>query len=265
MFAFVVVSARPGRTLPDHLEASLDLIEQRDLLFPPTHRLRWRSADGRVLVAAWEPPDQLGIGRRWDERPSGVTLLGGLTWLDQQPWTNDRPLLAQFADALAARPIDQRVDDLSGEFAVVSLGPDGRGTVTADPLGMSMLVRGTGDDLVVASNLPAAAARLLVRPGQQPSRDAEAAAWLVYGSYLQENRTGFTGVSRVPEGAHLVNASDRALDVVVRDRSPWWDGVRASDRDVDEVLSTAADALARNEVLSASMPHGNAASAYTNL
>ncbi len=254
MFAFVVASARPGRVLPDHLDATLDLIEQRDLLFPPAHRLRWRSDDGRVLVAAWEPPDQLGIGRRWEERPSGVTLLGGLTWLDQQPWTNDRPLLAQFADALAVRPIDQRVDDLSGEFTVVSLGSDGSGTVTADALGMSMLVRGAGDGLVVASNLPAAAARLLVRPGQQPPRDVEAAAWLVYGSYLQENRTGFTGVSRVPEGAHLVIAPDRALEVVVRDRWPWWDGVRASDQDVDEVVSSAADALARNVVLAASMP-----------
>ena len=254
MFAFAVVAAQPGRILPDHLDATLDLIEHRDLLFPPAHRLRWRSADGRVLVAAWEPPDQLGIGRRWDERPNGVTLLGGLTWLDQQPWANDRPLLAQFADALAIRPIDQRVDDLSGEFTVVSLGSDGSGTVTADALGMSMLVRGAGDGLVVASNLPAAAARLLVRPGQQPPRDVEAAAWLVYGSYLQENRTGFTGVSRVPEGAHLVIAPDRALEVVVRDRWPWWDGVRASDQDVDEVVSSAADALARNVVLAASMP-----------
>lgn len=254
MFTFVVASARPGRDLPGHLDEALDLIEQRDLPFTPAHRLRWRSADGRVLVAAWEPPDQLGTGRRWEVRPSGVTLLGGLTWLDGQPWSREVPFVAQLADALTTRPIEQRVDDLCGEFTVVSLGPDGTGTVTADPLGMSMLVRGSGDDLVVASNLPAGAARLLVRPGLRPPRDPDAAAWLVYGSYLQENRTGFTCVSRVPEGAHLVTGPDRPLDVVVRNRWPWWDGVRAADADVGEVVSSAAAHLTRNLVLAASLP-----------
>lgn len=254
MFAFAVLAAKPGRRLPDHLDDTLRVVEDDDVPFPIARRLRWRAEGGRVMLVAWQSADQLGIGDRWEVRPTGVTVLDGLTWVDGRPWGGRASWASQFADVLAARPLPALAPTLPGVFAAASLDARGHGTVSVDPLGMGILVRAEGDDLVVASGLPAVAARLVTSPGTEPARDLDAAAWLVYCSYVQEDRTGFAAVRRVPEGAHLVVDEGRALEVVTDDPTPWWSGEVVHDQGVADVVAATTELLGTTVELAAGAP-----------
>lgn len=245
MYAFAVVAAKPGHRCPP---AAFDLLHDEspaDLPFPfrGNEHVHWHDDANQVQFAAWQDNDRLGIGLRWDVRPEGVTSFGGLTWHRATPWASDRAWAAQLAQCLGAGDLTDVVRDFDGAYSIVSLAADGTGGVMVDPLGMTPLYRAETDDIVVASNHAALAARLVARPGRAPTRDTDGVGWLIYGSTLQEGRTGFAGVHRVPEGALLQVGPDRPLAIHTWDPVPWWPGPPLDDADVPAAVDRVADTV----------------------
>lgn len=232
MHTFVVVAAKPGRAVPPPLVDLLRRDAPPECPFVPAHHVAWSDDAGATWFAGWQAPDQLGIGRRWEVRPAGVTAYGGFLWHGGRPWSNDRSWAAQIADLFAETPLHELAPRLDGVFAAFSIDHRGVGCVAADPLGMTHLYRGETDEVVVVSNRSAVAARLLAGPHREPARDPEGAAWLIYHGTMQQGRTGYQGVHLVPAGATLVRTPDRPFEVDRWSRTPWWgvDPIPAGDR-----------------------------------
>ena len=254
MLTFAVAAARPGRQIPSWTAALFADPAPACLAFTPhTHR-QWSSTDGRTIVAAWQDEDRLGIGPRWEVRPNGITAVAGMTWHRATPWASTGSWASQLADLFEQRPLNEIAPELDGLFAALSLGADGTGTVTADPLGLTSLYRAEGGDVVVASNRALVAAQAITPPGRQAERDAEALGWIVYSGGIAEGRTGFTDVRRVPEGSILTNAPNRPLEVVTYDTRPWWAGPPVGSEDVDATIAQVGAAISERVVLAAGLP-----------
>jgi hypothetical protein len=238
-----IVAARPGREIPSWMVELLGQPEPDLLAYRPSAHVSWATPDGRVRVAAWQDADRLGIGRRWEVRPSGFTAFGGMPWYRATAWESTSTWAAQLADLFERVPLCDALPHLDGRFAAVSVAVDGTGAVSADPLGLTALYRGEGDEVVVASTRAAVVARLVTPPGQQPERDRRAMAWLVLGGSLHEDRTGFERVRRVPEGTLLELAPDRPLEAVTWDRRPWWTGPPVAPADRFDLIEGAGEQI----------------------
>ncbi|NLV54237.1 MAG: hypothetical protein GXY13_01350 [Acidimicrobiales bacterium] len=244
MHTFAVVAARPGRRVPDHVEAALRGATHRDVTFAPTDHLHWRSDDGDVQVAGWSVgAEHLGMRSYWHRTPSGgLAAFAGHPWIDRAPWTTDRGWAEQIADRTSVATIDDVAPRIGGHAAVVVAEADGRAAVTADPLGFHVLYRGRNDDVEVVSNRAAVTARLLARPGVEPPRDVEAAVLLAYASSVQHGRSPFRGVTVVDPATvvHLApgrDATDRAWSA-----QPWR-STELDGHDPEALYPVAIDAL----------------------
>lgn len=254
MLTFAVVTAGPGRPLPPWVGTLVDDPAPPQLTFRPAAHVSWASDDGRVRVAAWQDADRLGIGRRWDVRPEGITAFAGFLWHRATPWSGSVPWAAQLADLLTQTPLADAAPDIDGSYAALSVSGSGNGAVTSDPLGSTSLYRAERDGVVAASNRASVAARLVTPPGLEPARDPEAMAWLILSGAVQSGRTGFESVRRVPEGSYLALGPGRALDVVTWDPRPWWAGPPASPDDHAALITEAADAIEAQLRIHAALP-----------
>lgn len=244
MHTFVVVCARPGRSLPPWLVAALDEAAPAELTFRPDEHVHWRDRPGTLHFAGWQAgAEHLGVGSRWHVDHRGVTAFTGHTWLDTTPWATGRSWAEQLADRVATDGVPAIARRLDGVFNLVSLAPTGEGWVTGDPLGIGLTYHGRSDDAVVWSNRAALVARLITSPGRSPARDVEGALILAYANNLQTERTTFVGVSPLPRASMVRVAPRVEPDTRQWSPLPWIDPGLAGIPESPELFAPAVDHL----------------------
>lgn len=254
MHSYVVVSAKPGRTIPAHLVALLTDPSPEELPFAPEHHLTWQDRSSRLRVAGWQADTaHLGLGSHWEVRPSGLTAFSGHVWCRARSWDAGTSWGSQLADVLARLPLQAVATELDGVYTALSLDADGRGCITADPLGIAMLYRAETADVVVVANRAALAARAVTAPGATPSRDVEAAAGMAYAGHLPGDRTGFTAVRVLPAASRVLLHPERHPRVQTWSEMPWVDDPVGS-RPVADAVEEATEHLRALVHLYAAVP-----------
>jgi hypothetical protein len=234
--SFAVVVAKQQRQVPAHVREVLRAAESSDLWFVPDDHVCWHDDAERTWFGGWQAGAAgLGVGSRWEVRPDGLTAFSGHLWHHAAGWQASATWASQLADLFNRAPLDSIGPGLDGVFAAVSLQADGRGTITADPLGIAVLYQAESDDVTVISNRAALAARLITPEGRHPDRDVEGAGWMVYAGVLQDARTTFTGVTAVPQASFVRLRPGAAPSIDTWSATPWHDG---------HTLGTIDDALA---------------------
>lgn len=234
MHTWAVVVATTGEVPPSVLE-QLDRSAPSELTFPPSLHHRWSSADGRVHAAGWSHVSASEIGSYWEDRGSTLTAFSGRLWRDQTTWNRGRAWAAQLADVVAAGDIDREAERYTGMFTMLHLRADGRGWVTADPLGVAMVYRAERDGCSVITNQAALAASLVTLRRRRPPRDLEGAAHFAFAGSYHDEHTGFDAVRVVPQATVVHLATGTVPRAVTWSATPW----RSNDREVD--LATAVD------------------------
>lgn len=221
--AFLVLAARPGRSLEDWQLALARSSRPPGLHFEPAQHAVWSDDAGRLTVGFW----QGGIGSPPGERcerwatPARrfVASTGHLRW-SGRPWAPE----AQWAELLDARlrtvTLADVVRELRGVFTVLELGSDGTGAVASDPLGMSFVFEAATAASVVLSSRAELCARAITAPPARPARDGVAACWPAYSRHWIGLRTGFEGVRLLAPGTLTRFDPDRGA-VHETDAQPW--------------------------------------------
>lgn len=201
--AFVVVVARPGRSIPDHVARFLDE-RQAPLPFRSKADHRWRSTDGRTVVGCWQEGSKTEDGGyRWQANGAGIAVSAGAVRASGRPWGGESTWTSAVVDALSVRSAEGAVDHLRGLFTAAVVEPGGRGVVVNDPLAFSFLFHATSDDLIVVASHPALAAHAIAAPGARPARDALAVAGLAHTHDRVGAVTGYAGVTALPPGTYV--------------------------------------------------------------
>lgn len=226
MHTFAVVTVRRGRSIPDHVLRVLASPDCADITFSPEDHVHWRSDEGSVHFAGWQAGHQhLGIDSHWHQNLRTLTAFSGHPWLDAEPWTPGGSWASQLAIVLAdpANDLTSVSKRLDGVFTLVHLDADGRGGVTSDPFGVGIIYKGCNDTMDVFSNRAALVARMISPHGVEPRRDVEGALSLVYTNTQLTERTGFSGVTAIPQASTVQLAPGREPQVRTWSTTPWID------------------------------------------
>ncbi|MBX3313573.1 MAG: hypothetical protein KF906_04555 [Actinobacteria bacterium] len=253
MHSWLIVVAKPGRTVPPHVVELLDDPQPHDLFFPPAAHDRWSSDDGRVQAAGWSVGAwSLRIGSYWDRRPDAATGFSGHVWVGTSAWSERSTWAEQLGDRYRTRPIDEDVERLHGVFTLFHLRADGSGWITADPNGSAMVSRAETDDVVVFGNRVALVSAVTTPPGGQAARDVEAMLMMGAAGALLEDRTGFEAVRLIPS-ASIVRLRPHEEPVVHQwSRRHWYD--EAACADPEAAVQAAIEGLRERARLIASLP-----------
>jgi hypothetical protein len=230
MHSFVVVASKPeGRITPDAL-AFLRHPDVAELGFVPDDHIFWTDAPQRVAFAGWQARSPIGqIGSYWHTDELGLTAFTGRMWPKGGMWKRGPDWAEQLATYWRACSLVGSGQPLGGVYAAVSITKGGTGAIVTDPLSVSIVYTAETDDFVAYSTSAHVAARTLTAAGQEPERDALAAAWLPFLGWIVGDRTGFTSTRVLPMGSYVEIGPAFGSRVRFSDSTPW-----ASDLPPDE-------------------------------
>jgi hypothetical protein len=209
MLTFAVAA---GPVIPAPVRSALEDACPPDLPFRAVRHLLWSNPSGTVVFAGWQDAVDLGMGDRWHRSDEGLTAFTGHVWPRTGVWPS-----GQWAACLADHLGTRSVEDLLGVFTAISLDADGKGIVTSDSLGTSLMYRAQVNDVSVVSSRARLVARICA--GGKPSRDPLGAGWLPYCGFPMGSRTGYAGVRVVPVG---VRVEVSPAGIQLRSATPSW-------------------------------------------
>ena len=222
MHSYLVVAAKPGRSIPPHVLALLDAPCPAELAFVPDGHLRWTDDSGRLAYGGWQNLTHLDhLGSHWHVTEHGLTAFSGHLWPHGGMWAGDRSWAEQLGERWRSDPPVRGGQPYDGVFSMVRLARDGTGEIVTDPLAIAMLYRAESNDLVAFATRPGLAAGAVTAPGREPARDALAVGWLIYDGNLCGDRTGFSQVRALPIGSYAELHPRFGSRVRVADPTPW--------------------------------------------
>ena len=245
MHSFVLIARKAGGTVAPHVHEFLSRADTPELHFEPESHIRWSDTAGAVHFAGWQAgTDLFEMGSHWKVDDFGLTAFAGRPLPSEGSWGTDDSWAAQLASRFRRRPLAQSLEDLRGGWSAVSVGSDGRGCITSDPLGFEILYLAETSDFTAISNRAPLAARLITQAGHDPLRDPLGVGWLVHSGYLIGDATGFEGVRAIAAGRWV--QLDPATGATVRTWSedPWFFGDTGHTDDVDELIVLVRDDIA---------------------
>jgi hypothetical protein len=236
--AFLLIAAKPGRSLPP---PASDLVRRRTpigLPFEARAHLAWQDGAGGLALGCWHSAaPSLDVTPPWHVDDHGVAMCAGLVWWRGRPWIPGGDWARDLAARQRSGSLTDRLDDLRGVFAAVALGIDGSGIVLNDALGFRCLYYGETDDLVAVSSRAALTALALAPENTRPVRDAVSVGWLAYSGYTVGSGTGFEGVRVLPAGTHIELRPGE--EPRTRTRAPWAPPAAWRDLQRDELVGEA--------------------------
>jgi hypothetical protein len=204
VLAYVVLVAKPRRTIPAWASGFASAPDVPELAFVPTAHHSWSSAGGHVRFGGWQRPDDVvALGSHWHVDQNGLTAFSGRTWPHGSMWRDGESWSAQLAHRWCELTPVLGGQPLGGIFTAVSLRSDGTGTLATDPLSIGMLYRADHTDFIAYSSNCHLAARAATPPDRAPERDPMTAAWLPFMADVVGDRTGFTNTMIVPAGSFV--------------------------------------------------------------
>lgn len=240
--AFVVVAAKPGRTLGEHHFA----LARRErpsppLYFEPRHHEAWCDDAGTLVMGAWQRSITEHDPAQWCRTLDGIAMYTG--WPRPQSAASSRTGRAQVLAALDPARLAREAENLQGLFLAVVLGRDGTGSVVADPMGLRFMYVGENDEVFVVSSQASLAATALAPASSRPPKDARGVCRLAHFGHHVGDRSGYQGVTVAPPGA-VVRLGPGRVGVLRRARPPWLeiDHLRAVPS--AELIDTAREAMA---------------------
>jgi hypothetical protein len=243
--AFLLMAAHPGQRPSPRQLALAARADAADLGFRADHHVYWSSADGGIVVGAWERRGDAAAGSRVHVDGSGVALVVGTLRRRGRPWQGEGGWAEELAAAARSKPLGVLASDLEGVFTVVMAAPDGTATVLGDPLGHRCTYIAETDDVVIVSSRAALAAAAATSAGT-PRLDVWSACWPAFAGFFVGDRTGFEGVRLLGPGRR-VELRPGAVPVIV-DGAIAWSSAEVprglpTDDVVEQVRAELADAL----------------------
>jgi hypothetical protein len=224
VLTFAVVASRSGRPLdPSKLE-EFDTRAAGQLPFPTDQHLTWTNDSGTVWFTGWQAPGRGGahLEARWHLDGDGVTAFAGRVWPRRDGWRGTLPVALQLAHHLRRQPLVSHSDELAGVYAVASLSSGGTSSIATDPVSTALMyVARTTDVVILSTRASVAAAILAAVTGAAPRRDLWGVGWLAYAGFPMGLRTGFEGVSLVPDGSLVEIDRTGAVELQRSTRAPW--------------------------------------------
>lgn len=237
MHSFVVVSSKPGRSIPQHVVDHLGRSDSPDLLFVPSDHLFWTDDARRVAFAGWQTVTAIGeVGSHWHTDERGLTAFAGRMWPRGDMWRRGPSWAEQLASHWRTHPMVDTQQPLGGIHAAVSITRSGSGTIVTDPLSVAMIYRAETDDVVVFSTSVRLAAHVAAAPGTEPERDAAGVAWLPLLGWTVGERTGFTSTRVLPLGAYVEIGPAFGSRVRFADATPWASDLPANEAELVELV-----------------------------
>lgn len=218
MQRFVVIASRGASAIDQRTFGLLADPAPAGLPFDPEEHVHWRSSNGLVHVASWSA-DEL-VPPTADTVEGGIVALGGLP-IVTQPSDAARFLRSEDVPRQLAS-LEALTKQLDGPYAIVAIGPDGRGSAVNDPFGLHPLYLGEfGASGVLGNDAALVAAVLESLSGRAPEPDEDAVAWLLLNGQMFGDDTPYRGVRRLPFGDAAQFEPDRGLTVVPWHEPPW--------------------------------------------
>jgi len=195
----ITIGGHPPAEVREYLAGSAS----GELSYVPSGRFGWRSRDDQVNAAGW-----------WTGAPdhaidnTGLTMWGGNIRIAGSPGAAAAPALRR---AIHRDSEDPRLL-LRDAYAALTVDADGNGLAFADELSQHPLfVAEPASGITIIGNRPSLVAEIDARwRGTTPTRSIEAAEWMAFAGYIVGDCSGFSGVSRLPQGSLVRIESGRA-------------------------------------------------------
>jgi asparagine synthetase B (glutamine-hydrolysing) len=215
---FVVVASGGTPTIDERTIRLLRDPTAAALPFDPHEHVHWRSGNGLVHVASWSAHELFPAATRTVD--GGIVVVGGLPIVTQP--TDEIAFLRPEEVARHRASLDGLTARLDGPYALVALGPEGRGTAVNDPFGLHPLYLGEfGPSTVLANDAAIVAAVLASLSGRAPEPDEDAVSWILLNGQMFGDETPYRSVRRLPFGSGAAVGPDGEMTVVPVHEPPW--------------------------------------------
>lgn len=248
--AFVVIVGQEGAPVPPDVRDRLSSpAASATLAFEVGASVSWFDDDATTLVAAWaERVPGVRADWAWSTGERALSVVAGplrrigQTWLPPERW-------ADLLRSIARRGCPDGLDTLTGEYAGVVVGTDGRGVAVTDAFANRALYVGHGASFdVVGSNARLVAATMSTNVAAAPL-DPLGVCGLAYTKHRIGERTGYESVRSVPIGTFLEIAPHA---ICPRARAVPWHAGSTLDGADPATLIDAVEAALEEEVVAAS-------------
>lgn len=225
MLTYLVLAGNDGAPVSPELIARFTRDDPVDVPFRPDERIAWRNRDGSVVFLGWQAFTEVAeIGSHWIVSDQGLTAFSGHCWPHSTGWTHGsgRTWAHQLADWLAAHSDDPaRHESLFGHFTLISLGPDGTGSVQPDIASIDQMFMAESSSVAAISNRAGLCARAVTHPSTTPTRSLMGAGWLIAEGWMLDEESSFWDVQRPGTGSSITIEPGRGARLVQPARPPF--------------------------------------------